>query len=440
MLEAFGILRPQASSHPLVRIGNGRDGTYLVPDDLDRIAACFSPGVNNFKTFEDILSDRYDIPCHLCDHSSDASQLATPLKPGKQTFLKKWLEPQSSDIAVTLDEWVNGVAPEGDLLLQMDIEGAEYRNILGVSDATLARFRIIVVELHALGAMRDAAILRDVIGPFLRRLAGSFITVHAHPNNFAGTFPIPGTSIHIPNLLELTLIRKDRVVNPTFAPALPHPLDIGRNVRGKPPIFLGEAWFDGPRPLESRIRILEDRLDAIATLDLPQQSRAMAATTEMLSRSVATLTRRLVPASDAEPLQEVAEGCPYVLTSPLPGRQQRGVVTAEADVSIQAQAGPKQSIDIDLGVARDIRRIRVGLRTDARRDGVPAVFAVLSAEDGGEDATFPLTASAGPVGGDTLTCDADIPVTTARHVRFVAPAEATLHVSGIRVHAKVVAD
>jgi hypothetical protein len=38
-------LHPVVTTHPLIRVGAHGDGGYLVPDDLDGIAACFSPGV-----------------------------------------------------------------------------------------------------------------------------------------------------------------------------------------------------------------------------------------------------------------------------------------------------------------------------------------------------------------------------------------------------------
>jgi hypothetical protein len=41
------LMRPIESGHPLVRLGGPKDGGYLVPDDLDGIAFCFSPGVSD---------------------------------------------------------------------------------------------------------------------------------------------------------------------------------------------------------------------------------------------------------------------------------------------------------------------------------------------------------------------------------------------------------
>ena len=267
MLEVFELLKPKPSSHPLMRIGENCDGSYLVPEDLDGITACFSPGVNNFKHFEDTLVDTYGIDCHMCDYSSDVQNFRTPLKDGKQTFEKKWLDVKTEGDNISFDDWISQYAPSGDLLLQMDIEGAEYRNLLSVSEAALSRFRVIILEVHGLDYMTSALVLRRVLAPTFKRLASHFSIAHAHPNNCCGDFDIPGTGIRIPKVLELTYIRKDRLTAPKYEPLLPHPLDVSQNVRNKPPLFLGEEWLDQGRPLDSKLKMMEDRLDALIVGD-----------------------------------------------------------------------------------------------------------------------------------------------------------------------------
>jgi hypothetical protein len=134
--KLFSILKPKASPYNLIRIGGNADGAYLVPDDMTDIKACFSPGVNNFKDFEDILTSCYKIQCHMCDKSSDPEKLKTPLINGMQTFVKKWLDIDQNDDNISLEEWVIEHNPNSkdDLILQMDIEGAEYRNILNTPE------------------------------------------------------------------------------------------------------------------------------------------------------------------------------------------------------------------------------------------------------------------------------------------------------------------
>jgi hypothetical protein len=231
------------------------------------VVACFSPGVKNKKDFEDELATSYAIPSHMCDKSSDPELFRTPLIEGKQTFRKVWLDTENGDDALTLSTWIAADAPAtGDLLLQMDIEGAEYRILLDAAPEVLSRFRIIVLELHALHRMNDAGVLLEVMLPLARKLGKLFHCVHLHPNNASISFEATHVRKSCPRLLEVTLLRKDRF--PTGEPVcceevlLPHPLDIPRNVWGKPPLLLDEHWLGGaPRPPACIRKIAEDELE-----------------------------------------------------------------------------------------------------------------------------------------------------------------------------------
>ena len=50
--ELIKALRPVKTKFDLIRIGGANDGGYLIPDDLEGIAACFSPGVADTASFE----------------------------------------------------------------------------------------------------------------------------------------------------------------------------------------------------------------------------------------------------------------------------------------------------------------------------------------------------------------------------------------------------
>lgn len=65
-------LSPVEAGHPLVRVGDDRDGSYLLPDDLEGIAACLSPGADDRISFERFFRSR-DVPYYLADASLAAS-------------------------------------------------------------------------------------------------------------------------------------------------------------------------------------------------------------------------------------------------------------------------------------------------------------------------------------------------------------------------------
>ena len=45
-------VKPVRTNHELIRMGGDGDGGYLVPNDLEGIDVCFSPGVSEIANFE----------------------------------------------------------------------------------------------------------------------------------------------------------------------------------------------------------------------------------------------------------------------------------------------------------------------------------------------------------------------------------------------------
>jgi hypothetical protein len=233
--ELIALLHPLATEHPLIRLGSHGDGGYLVPDDLNGVAACFSPGVDNRATFETSLIER-GIPCYLTDGSVDAA----PIRDDIVHFTKKYLGVTNNETTITLDDWVNSNKPGNeDLILQMDIEGAEWIVLLNVSHKTLRRFRMIVIELHDLERLMDKHAF-GIIKATFERLLQDFYIVHNHPNNYGRT--VRSGSLVIPRVLEMTLIRKDRVTSTQFARIFPHPLDAKNDLK-RADIPLPAPWF-----------------------------------------------------------------------------------------------------------------------------------------------------------------------------------------------------
>jgi Methyltransferase FkbM domain len=240
-------LHPRMPVRPLVRLGGANDGGYLLPDDLDGIVACFSPGVGTVATFEEDLVKR-GIPCFL----ADGSVRRAPITHELITFERVSLGVVNNGTVTTMDDWVNRHVPaEGDLLLQMDVDGGEWPVLLNTSEQTLQRFRIIVLEMHDLDRLIDKVGF-TLIGNALIRLLRDFVTVHIHPNNSGGL--VAKKDIVLPRVMEATFLRKDRQVS-GYCTQFPHPLDMP-NIRELPDIVLPEIW-----------RQIDDSLPTGACLD-----------------------------------------------------------------------------------------------------------------------------------------------------------------------------
>ena len=234
--QVLDCLTPRGCAVPLIRIGGDNDGGYLVPDDLGGIVASFSPGVSDTMDFDLAIMER-GIPSFLADASVPKVPQPHPLA----TFDPLFLGSRTDGQFVSLDDWVARRAPpEGDLLLQMDIEGAEYETLAAASDTTLARFRILVVEFHGFHRILSPRHLKRM-APTLQRLAETHVVVHLHPNNASA--PVRAGNLTLSPVFEVTFLRRDRAGEMTGPPPLPHPLDRS-NVADQPDYRMPQFWSD----------------------------------------------------------------------------------------------------------------------------------------------------------------------------------------------------
>lgn len=236
-------MRVAAIADPLVRFGPRGDGGYLIPDLVDDIVACFSPGVANSADFELALAEQ-GIPVFLADRSVEAPPVSHPAF----SFTPKFLSSTTSerDGLIRLDDWIresmdqHGLPSEGDILLQMDIEGAEYEVLHSVSDQALNRCRIIVVEFHKLHQLADRFSFGWMAGA-IRRLLREHVVVHLHPNNNKPTIRLG--AIELPATLEATLLRRDYFKPSPRRLSFPHPAD-APCVPQKPDLVLPGCWYE----------------------------------------------------------------------------------------------------------------------------------------------------------------------------------------------------
>jgi len=223
--ELLRSLRPVRTQFPLIRLGPLGDGGYLVPDDLDGIAACFSPGVGDISAFEEDCARR-GMRVYLADGSVTAPAVANT----SFEFIAKNIGLVDTGAVMTMDTWMSTVSPSesSDLIMQMDIEGAEWLALANISIERLRRFRVIIVELHDVDSLLHDRFFA-LRAPVLHRLLDEFVCVHLHPNNCCGSKTRKGVTL--PCVLEITLLRKDRAKVIGFCEEFPHPLDVDNTSR-----------------------------------------------------------------------------------------------------------------------------------------------------------------------------------------------------------------
>ena len=235
LLEFLSSVKPIKTNHNLIRLGGEMDGGYLIPNDIENIDNCFSPGVSEVANFENDLTKK-GIKCFLADYSVEHP----PIQNDLFDFEKKYLGNKNNEIYMTLESWVKSKAPkDNDLILQMDIEGSEYSVIHDTCNDTLKKFRILVIEFHCLDLLFDRMGF-ELIDLTFSKLLKIFEIVHIHPNNCCKPAKVSG--IVIPSVMEFTFLRKDRISFKEKSINFPHELD-RPNVKNNNDFVLPKCWY-----------------------------------------------------------------------------------------------------------------------------------------------------------------------------------------------------
>jgi len=249
VVELLALLQPVNNGHSLMRIGGASDGGYLVPDDLDGVSICFSPGVQHISDFEIDLATKYGIKSSLIDGSIDRPVVPADIST-MISFTKGWIGAYNTGAYTTdiptysLNSWITEHIRDthGDVLLQIDIEDAEWEALLALDLNLQRRMRIIVCEFGNLQYMTH---LREFvwINRIFQKILLTHDVVHIHPNNCCGKFEYYD-GLQIPGLAEVTFHRKDRakLKQPLHKHQFTHPLDQDC-VPSNPPLIVAPWLF-----------------------------------------------------------------------------------------------------------------------------------------------------------------------------------------------------
>jgi hypothetical protein len=223
----------------LIRIGGDGDGGYLLPNVLDDVSCCFSPGVDYTANFEKELSEKFNIKSFM----ADASVKQAPLSDNNFEFIPKFLGSDPRDEFITLSDWLiqSKVSQDENMLLQMDIEGGEYDVLVYEDSTTLASFSVMIIEFHGLQKLFERDFLKMVSAVF-EKIYQNFSICHVHPNNCCGIASLDG--IDIPRVMEVSFIRNDLIdkFSNKKPLSLPHHLD-SKNVAKNEDIVMPKIWW-----------------------------------------------------------------------------------------------------------------------------------------------------------------------------------------------------
>jgi hypothetical protein len=238
VFKLLNLIHPKKLNINHIRIGGKNDGGYVVPNDLNGINFCFSPGVGKISNFENELSLR-KIKSFLADYSVDYDLKDHPMI----DFEKKFLGPITYKNYINLKDWITSkinYEDNSDLILQMDIEGDEYDILRSMDLITLKKFRIILIEFHNLHYIFDEFYYKKIYKIF-EILSEYFYCSHIHPNNDVD-FIVKSKKITIPSVMEFSFIRKDRAK--IISNNLEFPIELDQpNNPNKKDVQLPDCWF-----------------------------------------------------------------------------------------------------------------------------------------------------------------------------------------------------
>jgi hypothetical protein len=199
------------SGGSIERLGEANDGGYLVCPS-NGLAGGISLGINGFDGFGAELSQKYSVPVQQYDCYNTKAPAVPPGANCRFSPLCLRDKPsQDPSRFLALSEFV-GRAPAGDLLLKMDVEGAEWGALDAATPATLSRFEQITLEVHQLHDTSRYALF----GRVMDKLLADFVLVYNHGNNCPGNVAWAQLGQwQIPRVFELTFVRKSGPVKST---------------------------------------------------------------------------------------------------------------------------------------------------------------------------------------------------------------------------------
>lgn len=188
----------------LVRLGSHHDGGYILVDDFGKCEAAYSIGIFNDVSW-DLEIAKKGIDVFMYDHTIQG----LPSQHERFHFFKngicgaKCQNPSLKTFKEILKK--NGHTNNKNLILKIDVEGAEYDSFENTESELIDNFAQIVIEFHDF-----CNLLHFDQGPqilkVLDKINKTHQGVHIHANNCCGVCLIDG--VPIPQLLEITYVRR----------------------------------------------------------------------------------------------------------------------------------------------------------------------------------------------------------------------------------------
>lgn len=241
------------------------DGAYVMLDMLRPAQRVLSFGIGRNVSFDLAMADRGH-QMFLYDHTIEAPPASHPLFHFQRSGIGAQDDPDGPLLSLETHVAKLPGPPTRDMILKLDVEGAEWPMLAATRSNLLARFEQIVLEIHGLGRL-DHRLWHTRVRQGLLRLRATHRLVHVHANNQAPPLMVQGFPVS--NLLELSWVRSDLVQAAPSRTLYPTALD-EPNVRRAPDTLL---WFHPFLPLGLAPEALQAEMDAtLARIALQEEA------------------------------------------------------------------------------------------------------------------------------------------------------------------------
>jgi len=218
--EFASLVRPwTAAGLDLQRVGGALDGAYVMAP-IGSVDGALSIGVGHDVTWDQVIAAR-GIPVHMFDPTVDGLPEPVPggifhkIGIGSTAGLLDGMELRPLDALMALA----GTADSRELLLKVDVEGAEWSSLCATD---FAPFQQVLLEMHDLSRLQNAATADEILRT-VRSLAATHRPVHVHANNEGAFNRYDGR--WFPDVIEVSYVRRDLLVGAAPATSLVAGLD-----------------------------------------------------------------------------------------------------------------------------------------------------------------------------------------------------------------------
>lgn len=197
----------KALGYELTRVGNKNDGGYVMLDsfssDCEKVAYSF--GINDDVSWDDDMA-KLGYQVYQYDHTIDRTPYDRPEFKFFRIGISEEKTPSDDGMLDTMEDLIkrNGHIRMDNMVLKMDVEGAEYGFIKYTSEDILKKFNQIVLECHSLNDVNKWGLISEA----LKKITEIFAVVHIHANNFSSVVFVEG--VPYPDTLEITFINRKR--------------------------------------------------------------------------------------------------------------------------------------------------------------------------------------------------------------------------------------